>query len=98
MVTGASALAEFAHVVADRYPVQVALHTDHCPKDKLDGYMRPLIGISKERVAHGQEPLFQSHMWDGSAVPLEENLQIAKELRAGCAAARINMERENGGV
>ena len=77
MVTGASALAEFAHVVAARYPVNVALHTDHCPKDKLDGYMRPLIAISAERVASGREPLFQSHMWDGSAVPLAENLEIA---------------------
>jgi fructose-bisphosphate aldolase, class II len=98
MVTGATALAEFAHVVADRYPVHVALHTDHCPKDKLDGYMRPLIAISQERVARGQEPLFQSHMWDGSAVPLDENLKIAKELLAGCAAARIIMEMEIGVV
>src|SRR5579871_2915156 len=80
MVTGASALAEFAHVVAAKYPIHIALHTDHCPKDKLDGYMRPLIAISQERVANGQEPLFQSHMWDGSAVPLDENLQIAQEL------------------
>src|SRR5947199_2223784 len=80
MVTGATALAEFAHVVAAQYPVHVALHTDHCPKDKLDGYMRPLIALSKERVDRGQEPLFQSHMWDGSAVPLDENLRIAAEL------------------
>src|SRR5580658_5533569 len=61
MVTGSAALAEFAHVVAARYPVQIALHTDHCPKDKLDGFMRPLVKISQERVARGQEPLFQSH-------------------------------------
>ena len=98
MVVGASALAEFAHVVADRYPIHVALHTDHCPKDKLDGYMRPLIAISRERVRRGQEPLFQSHMWDGSAVPLAENLRIATELLAECAAARIIMEMEIGVV
>jgi fructose-bisphosphate aldolase, class II len=98
MVTGACALAEFAHVVADRYPIHVALHTDHCPQGKLDGYMRPLIAISSERVARGQEPLFQSHMWDGSAVPLKENLDIAAELLAGCAAARIIMEMEIGVV
>jgi fructose-bisphosphate aldolase class II len=98
MVTGAVALAEFAHVVADKYPIQVALHTDHCPKDKLDGYMRPLIAISKERVDRGQEPLFQSHMWDGSAVPLKENLDIAAELLAACAAARLVMEMEIGVV
>src|SRR5215472_14120816 len=74
MVTGSVALAEFAHVVAARYPVNVALHTDHCPKDKLDGFMRPLVALSAERVSRGEEPLFQSHMWDGSAVPLDENL------------------------
>src|SRR6201996_1312893 len=98
MVTGASALAEFAHVVADKYPVQVALHTDHCPKDKLDGYMRPLVAISRERVERGQQPLFQSHMWDGSAVPLAENLEIATGLLADCAAARVIMEMEIGVV
>src|SRR3954468_17311761 len=67
MVTGAVALAEFAHVVAEQYSVHVALHTDHCPKDKLDGYVRPLLALSKDRVDAGQAPLFQSHMWDGSA-------------------------------
>jgi fructose-bisphosphate aldolase, class II len=98
MVTGAAALAEFARVVAAKYPVHVALHTDHCPKDKLDGYMRPLIEISAERVRNGQDPLFQSHMWDGSAVPLTENLAIARELLEKCAKARIIMELEIGVV
>ena len=98
MVTGAVALVEFAHVVAAKYPVNIALHTDHCPKDKLDGYMRPLVAISKERVARGEEPLFQSHMWDGSAVPLAENLRTAAELLAECAAAHIIMEVEIGVV
>ncbi|RBQ21402.1 class II fructose-bisphosphate aldolase [Spongiactinospora rosea] len=98
MVTGAVALAEYARVVAAKYPVTVALHTDHCPKNKLDGFMRPLVDISVERVAKGQDPLFQSHMWDGSAVPLDENLQIAAELLEKCAAARIIMEMEIGVV
>ena len=98
MVTGAVALAEFAHVVAAKYPVNIALHTDHCPKDKLDSYVRPLIAISKERVDGGQAPLFQSHMWDGSAVELEENLQIAAELLERAAAAKIVLEIEIGVV
>ena len=98
MATGAAALAEFARTIAARYPIHVALHTDHCPKDKLDGLMRPLVQISKERVARGQEPLFQSHMWDGSAVPLAENLAIAAELLDECAAARTVMELEIGVV
>src|SRR5580765_1063684 len=98
MVGGAVALAEYAHVVAKHFPVQVALHTDHCPKDKLDGYMRPLIALSQERVDRGQDPLFQSHMWDGSAVELGENLSIAQELLEKCAKAQIVMEMEIGVV
>jgi len=98
MVTGAVALAEFAHVIADRYPITVALHTDHCPKDKLDTYVRPLLAISAERVQAGRNPLFQSHMWDGSAVPISENLTIAKELLALAVAAKIILEVEIGVV
>jgi fructose-bisphosphate aldolase class II len=98
MVTGAVALAEFAHVVAAKYDVTIALHTDHCPVDKLDGFMRPLVELSVERVAAGRQPLFQSHMWDGSAVSLKENLDIADELLDRCAAARTVMELEIGVV
>jgi fructose-bisphosphate aldolase, class II len=98
MVTGAVALAQFAHEVAKNYPINVALHTDHCPEDKLDKYVRPLLTISKERVSRGEPPLFQSHMWDGSAVPLEENLRIAEELLADCAAAHVVLEIEVGVV
>jgi fructose-bisphosphate aldolase class II len=98
MVTGAVALAEFAHVVAAKYSINVALHTDHCPKDKLDGYVRPLLAISADRVARGENPLFQSHMWDGSAVPLEENLAIASELLEAAAKAKIVLEIEVGVV
>jgi len=98
MVVGSVALAEFAHVVAARYPVNVVLHTDHCPKDKLDGFVRPLMAISAERVARGEEPLFQSHMWDGSAVELEENLSIAAELLDAAAKAKIILEVEIGVV
>ena len=98
MVTGAVALAEFAHQVAKHYPVNIALHTDHCPKDKLDSYVRPLIAISQERVALGEEPLFQSHMWDGSAVPLDENLSIAAELLELTSKAKIILEIEVGVV
>jgi fructose-bisphosphate aldolase class II len=94
MVTGAVALAEFAHVVAEKYPVTVALHTDHCPKDKLDGYVRPLLAVSQERVDAGRNPLFQSHMWDGSAENLDDNLAIAKELLAQAAKAKIILEME----
>ncbi|MCW2856482.1 MAG: fructose-bisphosphate aldolase [Marmoricola sp.] len=98
MVTGSVAFATYAAEVAKNFPINVALHTDHCPKDKLDGFVRPLVAISAERVARGEAPLFQSHMWDGSAVPMAENLLIAQELLAQCAAAHIILEVEIGVV
>ncbi|WP_454229420.1 class II fructose-bisphosphate aldolase [Propioniciclava flava] len=98
MVIGAVALAEFAHVVAEQYPVNIAIHTDHCPKDKLDTYVRPLLEVSAERVKAGKNPLFQSHMWDGSAVPLAENLAIAEELLAKTSANHQILEIEVGVV
>src|SRR4029450_186845 len=62
MVAGARGFAAFAHEAAKKYPANVGVHTDHCPKDKRDGFVRPLLAISKERVDKGELPLFQSHM------------------------------------
>jgi fructose-bisphosphate aldolase class II len=80
MATGAAAMAAFTREVAKNYGITIALHTDHCAKNQLDGFVRPLIAISEERVRSGLDPLFNSHMWDGSAVPMGENLEIAKEM------------------
>jgi fructose-bisphosphate aldolase class II len=98
MVAGATALAEFARSIATSYGVNIALHTDHCPKDKLPGFMEPLLKISQERVAKGLEPLFQSHMWDGSAVPLKENMEIAERMLDESVKARTILEIEIGVV
>lgn len=97
-VAGSVALAEYAHVVAKNYPINIVVHTDHCQKDKIDTWVKPLIAISTERVKKGLEPLFQSHMWDGSAVPMEENLAIADELLALTSAAKQILEIEVGVV
>jgi fructose-bisphosphate aldolase class II len=98
MVDGAIALAEFTKVVAKNYPVNVALHTDHCPPEKLDGFMRPLLQLEIERVKNGEQPWFQSHMWDGSGIDLEENLKIADELFAMSLEAHTILELEIGVV
>jgi fructose-bisphosphate aldolase class II len=98
MVDGAVALAEFAHVVAKNYKVNIGIHTDHCPVEKLDGFMRPLLAIGAERVKAGKVPLFNSHMWDGSAVSMEENMKIADELIEKTSAARTILEIEIGVV
>ncbi|MCT1452120.1 MULTISPECIES: class II fructose-bisphosphate aldolase [unclassified Corynebacterium] len=97
-VAGAEALAAFAHKVAEKYDINVALHTDHCQKEVLDDYVRPLIAISQERVDRGELPLFQSHMWDGSAIPIDENLEIAQELLEKAHKANIILEVEIGVV
>lgn len=96
MPLGASALAEFAHVVADAYPVNIALHTDHCQPEKVDAYIRPLLALSQERKAKGLGPLFQSHMLDASELPLEENLALASALLDECADVDVILELEIG--
>ena len=98
MVDGAVALAEFAHIVAKNYNVNIAIHTDHCPAEKLDGFMRPLLDLGAARVKAGLSPLFQSHMWDGSAVSLKQNLEIADEMLTKSVAARTILEVEIGVV
>ena len=98
MVVGATALAEFATVVASAYPVHVALHTDHCAPDLLGSFMEPLLRQSVERVREGRLPLFQSHMWDGSAIPLSANLATAERLLELSVAARAILEIEIGVV
>ncbi|MBX3091497.1 MAG: class II fructose-bisphosphate aldolase [Cryobacterium sp.] len=96
--SGALAFAAFAHEAAKNYPITVALHTDHCPKDALDGFVMPLIEASEAEVKAGRNPIFQSHMWDGSAVPLKENLEIAKELLPRMKAINAILEVEIGVV
>jgi fructose-bisphosphate aldolase class II len=98
MAIGAQAMAAFVREVAKGYGITVALHTDHCPKGHLDGFVRPLLEASAERVKSGLDPLFNSHMWDGSAVPLKENLEIAKELLAKTTAVGSILEIEVGVV
>ncbi len=98
MVTGAVALADYVREVAKHYDINIGLHTDHCPKDKLDTYVRPLLQVSEERVAKGLPPVFNSHMWDGSAVPLAENLDIAAELLERTSKLGMILEIEVGVV
>lgn len=98
-VTGSLAFAAFAHEVAKKYPnITVALHTDHCAKQYLDGWVRPLLDIEIDEVRHGREPMFQSHMWDGSTVPLAENIEIARELLDKSVQAHTVLEIEIGAV
>ncbi|SMQ68287.1 class II fructose-bisphosphate aldolase [Agreia sp. VKM Ac-1783] len=96
--TGALAFAAFAHEVAKNYPVTVALHTDHCPKNALESFVLPLIAASEAEVKAGRNPIFQSHMWDGSAVPLAENLEIAQDMIARTRAINAILEVEIGVV
>jgi fructose-bisphosphate aldolase class II len=96
MALGAQGLAEFANVVAGRYPVNIALHTDHCQPEKVDQFIRPLLAVSAQRVAEGKGPLFQSHMLDASELPLKENLALASQLLCECASLDIILELEIG--
>ena len=98
MVVGSLAFAAYAREVAKQYDVNIALHTDHCPKDKLEGFVLPLLVESEKAVARGEDPIFNSHMWDGSAIDLDENLKIAAELIERTSKANIVLEVEIGAV
>ena len=98
MVVGSLAFAAYAREVAKQYDVNIALHTDHCPKDKLDGFVLPLLAESEKAVARGEDPIFNSHMWDGSAISLDENLKIAAELIERTSKAKLVLEVEIGAV
>jgi fructose-bisphosphate aldolase class II len=96
--SGAVAFALFAREVANNYGIMVGLHTDHCAEDQLSGFVEPLLDLAEERQRAGQGPLFNSHMWDGSAVPLSKNLDIAKGLLSRCNNLGLILEIEVGAV
>jgi fructose-bisphosphate aldolase, class II len=98
MAAGAHAFAEYAHVLAARSPVLIALHTDHATAEHVDDFLRPLLRESRRRRERGEAPLFNSHMFDGSELPLPDNLQIAAELLREAAELEILLELEIGTV
>ena len=97
-VLGAIALADMIHTLAEAYDVGIALHTDHCLPDKVDSFLVPLIEETEKRRAQGGKNLFNSHMFDGSILPLDENLKASQELLARCAKSDIILEVEIGVV
>jgi fructose-bisphosphate aldolase class II len=96
MAAGARAMAEFAHVVGEGYPVLIALHTDHCTPPEAGGFLNPLIEESERRRERGDGPLFNSHMFDGSSLPREENLRLSRAYLERCNDADIILEVEIG--
>jgi len=95
---GAISIAQHVHLVAERYDINVALHTDHCPQKKIEPFLKPLIDESCKRVKAGLKPLFNSHMFDGSELPLKENMDVAVDLLKQCAELGIILEVEAGVV
>lgn len=95
---GAISIANHIHLVADRYDINVALHTDHCQANKVESFLKPLLAESRRRVEAGMKPLFNSHMFDGSALPLKDNMDIAVELLKECHELGIILEVEAGVV
>jgi fructose-bisphosphate aldolase class II len=98
MPLGAISIAEHVHRVAARYPIYVALHTDHCQEDKLDAFVLPLVAETERRRAAGLPNLFNSHMFDGSALPLGENLEVAARLLERFRQSELILEIEAGVV
>jgi fructose-bisphosphate aldolase, class II len=98
MALGAIAIAEHVHRAAERYPIYVALHTDHCLKDKLDKFVLPLVEETERRRASGRPNLFTGHMFDGSNLALQENLEISAKLLERFTKNELVLEIETGAV
>lgn len=98
MALGAISLAQHVHLMAEKYDVLIALHTDHCHPQYVDSFMKPLIEESRKRRQKGLPNLFNSHMFDGSELPLQENIRLSKELLKECAELEIILEVETGVV
>jgi fructose-bisphosphate aldolase, class II len=96
MATGARALAEFAHIAGERVPVLIGLHTDHATPDKFDSFVGPLIAESRRRCERGQQPLFNSHMFDGSTLTVGDNLRRSEQVLAELAPLGVLLELEVG--
>jgi fructose-bisphosphate aldolase class II len=98
MALGATTIAEHVHRMADSYPIYVALHTDHCQADVLDTYVIPLVEETEKRRAAGLPNLFTGHMFDGSALPLKENIEISTKLLERFHRNELIFEMEVGAV
>ena len=97
-VKGSLAMSAYAYTIADLYPITFALHTDHCPRKLVDTWLRPLLEIEIEQAKRGEPTAFQSHMWDGSAETLDDNIKLAVELLAMSKKANTILEIEIGAV
>jgi fructose-bisphosphate aldolase class II len=97
-LAGARAFAAMTRELAAPLDVLVAVHTDHAPPNSIDSFLRPLIAESTARNARNEPPLFGSHMFDGSTLPLAENLERSRELLDLTAAADLLLEVEVGVV
>jgi fructose-bisphosphate aldolase class II len=98
MALGAMSIAEHVHRVAERYPIYVALVTDHCLADKLDAFVIPLVEETERRRAAGRPNLFNGHMFDGSNLSLKENLDTAVKLLERFHRDELVLEIEVGVV
>lgn len=98
MHKGAIALAIYAHTMAEDYDINIALHTDHCHPQYVDSFLMPLVEETRKRRSAGQPNLFSSHMYDGSALPMNENIAESKRIMQACVENDIILEIETGVV
>lgn len=95
---GTIVLAEAAHRLAEKHNVLIALHTDHCPPEKAENYLDPLIEATAKRRKSGLGNLFNSHMLDASGWSLADNMAISQKYLKKCAQEEIILEVEAGVV
>lgn len=70
--------------LAEKSPIDVALHMDHCK--------------SVEALKRAVDCGYSSVMYDGSALPLEENIRNTREIVAYAHAGNVSVEGEVGAI
>lgn len=98
MALGAISLAQHVHLMAQKYNILIALHTDHCHPQYVESFMLPLVLETEKRRAQGLPNLFNSHMFDGSELPLKENIKKSTELLERFSKSELLLEVETGVV
>jgi fructose-bisphosphate aldolase class II len=96
LALGAAALADYVRAISERLHVYTALTTDHCVPGKVETFVKPLMAITRERRKAGLPNLFNGHMFDGSELPMKENLAMAVELLKEAHELDIVLEVEIG--
>ena len=94
-IAGGIAAAHYVRAIAEAYGVSVVLHSDHAAK-KLIPWVEGMVAAGEDYYEKHGEPLFSSHMLDLSEEPLDENLELSRQMLERMSKIGMGLEIELG--